>query len=189
LEQAEGIDGSLGQGCREWGSSLGQVGEGGGNLGIIPDESTVKASKAQEGTGGGDVVRQRPVSNSGSLVGVDRDTMGRDVVAEEASGILGKGAFGQFDFEVGIREGFEDLCNVHEVVLFGFGVDHDIIKEDNNELVKEGLKDSLHEAHEGGWGIGETKGHDSEFEASIPGFEGSLVDVIGVNAALVITRP
>jgi hypothetical protein len=40
-----------------------------------------------------------------------------------------------------------------------FGIDEDIIVEDHNEFVDLRHKHGVHEVHEVGWGIRETKGH------------------------------
>ena len=132
-------------------------------------------------------MRQGPIRNGSSFLGVDRDALGRDIVAEEAGGVLGEGTLGEFDFEIGSGESLEDLFYVHKVILLGLGINQYIIQENDNGLVEEGLKDSLHEAHEGGRGVCETKGHNGKLITSITGFEGGFVYVIGVNAALVVT--
>ena len=45
----------------------------------------------------------------------------------------------------------------------------------------------MHEALEGGRGVGEAKGHDGVLKVAIPGTKGRLGYVIGVDANLVIT--
>jgi hypothetical protein len=40
-----------------------------------------------------------------------------------------------------------------------FGIDKDIIDEDHYEFVELRYKHGVHEVHEVGWGICETKGH------------------------------
>jgi hypothetical protein len=43
--------------------------------------------------------------------------------------------------------------------LLIFGIDKDIIDEDHYEVVELRHKHGVHEVHEVGWGICETKGH------------------------------
>jgi hypothetical protein len=45
------------------------------------------------------------------------------------------------------------------MLLLVFGIDKDIIDEDHYEFVKLHHKHGVHEIHEVGWGIRETKGH------------------------------
>jgi hypothetical protein len=75
------------------------------------------------------------------------------------------------------------------MIRLGLGIYEDIIKVAHDELVKVGLQEMRHLAHESSRGIGETKWHDCKFMQSIPGLEGGLVDVLRVDKALVIARP
>jgi hypothetical protein len=45
------------------------------------------------------------------------------------------------------------------MLLLIFGIDKDIVNEDHYEFVKLHPKHGVHEIHEIGWGICETKGH------------------------------
>jgi hypothetical protein len=78
--------------------------------------------------------------------------------------------------------------DVLKVFLFSLGVDEDIVEVANNKAVDEGTKDGGHETREGGGGVGEAKGHDCELVGAVSGLESSLVDVIRVDAALMVTR-
>ena len=189
FEGIEGVDGSLRQRGRKGDSGAGQVGEGGSDLGVVFDEAAVEASEAKEGTGGGEVKGQGPGGDGGDFAGVGGDTGGGDDVAEEAGRSLGEGALGDLDLEVSRVEGREDKVEVLEVLILGLGVDQNIVEVHDDKLVEEGLEDALHEAHEGGGGIGEAEGHDGEFIAAVAGLEGGLVYVIGVDAALMVAGP
>ncbi len=52
------------------------------------------------------------------------------------------------------------------MLFFGRKINQDIIKENYDTLMKEGSKDIVHEGHEGSGCIGQTEGHDREFELS-----------------------
>jgi hypothetical protein len=69
-----------------------------------------------------------------------------------------------------------------------FGVDLDIIDEDHYKLVKLCHKHEVHEVHEVGWGICETKGHYQELVETITSGEGSFRNVTRSNFDLVVTR-
>jgi hypothetical protein len=86
-------------------------------------------------------------------------------------------------------KGFKYQFDVLKMVRLGLGIYEDIIQVAHDELVKVGLQDMRHLAHESSRGIGETKWHNCKFIQSIPGLEGGLVGVVGVDKALVVARP
>ncbi|PHT42647.1 hypothetical protein CQW23_16672 [Capsicum baccatum] len=48
------------------------------------------------------------------------------------------------------------------------GIDKNVIYEYYGEHVQVLLEHTVHQVHEGCWGIGKTKGHDKEFYVAIP---------------------
>jgi hypothetical protein len=74
------------------------------------------------------------------------------------------------------------------MLLLIFGVDEDIIDKDHYEFVELRHKHGVHEVHEVGWGICETKGHSQELVESIMSGESSFRDVTMSNFDLVVTR-
>jgi hypothetical protein len=67
-----------------------------------------------------------------------------------------------------------------------FGVDEDIIDKDHYELVELCHKQGVHEVHEVGWGICETKGHHQELIKTITSGESGFRNVTRSNFDLVI---
>ena len=184
----EGVDSSLRDGRGEGDGRSGEICQRRSNLGEVTDETAVETNKAKEGPGSCDVVRQKPVSDSSNLLGIHTESFGGNNVAEVTSGLLSKGAFGELYFQVGGVEGGEDLLDVLKMLLFSFGVNQDVVEVTNNKAVEEGLKNRGHETREGSGGVGETKRHDSELISAVTCFEGGLMDVVGVDAALMVTR-
>jgi hypothetical protein len=73
--------------------------------------------------------------------------------------------------------------------MFVLGVDQNVIQVNDHKFINKGAEDIVHEAHEGGGSIGEAKGKNQEFITSKTSLERSLVDVIGMDPGLMITRP
>jgi hypothetical protein len=46
------------------------------------------------------------------------------------------------------------------MIFWSFRIDQDVINEDHNKLVEFLHEDGIHEVHEIGWSISETKRHD-----------------------------
>jgi hypothetical protein len=72
--------------------------------------------------------------------------------------------------------------------LLIFGVDEDIIDKDHYEFVELRHKHGIHEVHEVGWGICETKGHHQELVETITSGESSFRNVTRSNFDLVVTK-
>jgi hypothetical protein len=69
-----------------------------------------------------------------------------------------------------------------------FGVEEDIIDEDHYKFVELRHKHGVHEVHEVGWGIHETKGHYQKLVETITSGESSFRNVTGSNFDLVVAR-
>ena len=68
-------------------------------------------------------------------------------------------------------------------------VNQDVVQVDNDEFVQVGPKDVIHERHECRGGVGESERKDFELVEAIASSEGCLVDVVGIDANLVISGP
>jgi hypothetical protein len=105
LEGVEGVDSSLRDGGGKRDGRSGEICQRRSNLGEVTDEAAVKTDETEEGPGGSDVLRQRPVSDSSNLLGVHTESFGGDDVAKETSRCLGKGALGELHLQIGSVEG------------------------------------------------------------------------------------
>jgi hypothetical protein len=74
------------------------------------------------------------------------------------------------------------------MLLLIFGVDEDINDKDHYKFVELRHKHRVHEVHEVGWGIRETKGHYQELVKTITSGESSFRNVTRLNFDLVVTR-
>jgi hypothetical protein len=82
----------------------------------------------------------------------------------------------------------KDNSEMFGMLLLVFGIDKDIIDEDHYEFVELRHKHGVHEVHEVGWGICETKGHHQEFVKTITSGVSSFRNVTRSNFDLMITR-
>lgn len=65
-------------------------------------------------------------------------------------------------------------------------VDEYVIKDNNDKLSKNGLKDMIYEDMKGGWGIDETKRHHPELVVALLCLEDYFMSVLFLNADLMI---
>lgn len=117
----------MGNGVGERDSGFCEFSERSGDLGKITDEATVEADETKEGASGGDVMGQRPVSDSGDFLGIYAEAFGGDDVAEEAGRVLGEGALGKLDFEIGGGQGSKDLVKQSQMLGLSLRVEEDVI--------------------------------------------------------------
>jgi hypothetical protein len=75
-----------------------------------------------------------------------------------------------------------------DMFLLIFGIDQNIIDKDHYKFVKIRHEYGVHEEHEVGWGICETKGHHQILVETISGGESSFGDVTRSNFDLMITK-
>jgi hypothetical protein len=66
-----------------------------------------------------------------------------------------------------ISQTLQDNSKVFGTLLLIFGVDEDIIDKNHYEFVELHHKHGVHEVHEVGWGICETKGHYQEVDRRV----------------------
>ena len=72
------------------------------------------------------------------------------------------------------------------MLFFIFGIHKDVINEDNDKLIKVLHEHSIHQIHEIGRGIGQSKGHYSELKQPIPRRKSCLGDVFFANLELMV---
>ena len=75
------------------------------------------------------------------------------------------------------------------MLFFGLGINKDVIKENYHELVEVFHENLVHEVHEIGWGIGQTKGHHGVFKQTVTGGEGGLGNVCLSDHQLMVSCP
>ena len=69
-----------------------------------------------------------------------------------------------------------------------FAINQNVIQENNDTSVQEGAENIIHEGHECGRGIRESKWKYAEFIVAILGSEGSLRDILFFNPYLIVSR-
>jgi hypothetical protein len=116
------------------------------------------------------------------------DTIFRNSVPQKFHTIQPELAFGELSIKLMISQTLQDNSKVLGMLLLIFGIDEDIIDKDHYELVELRHKHGVHEVHEIGWSICETKGHHQELIKTITSGESSFRNVTRSNFDLVVTR-
>jgi hypothetical protein len=116
------------------------------------------------------------------------DTIFRNSVLQKFHTIQPELAFGELSINLMISQTLQDNSKMFGTLFLIFGVDEDIIDKDHYEFVELYHKHGVHEIHEVGWGICETKGHHQELVKTITGGESSFRNVTRSNFDLVVTR-
>jgi hypothetical protein len=96
--------------------------------------------------------------------------------------------FGELSINLMISQTLKDNSEVFDMFFLVFGVDEDIIDKDDYEFVELRHKHEVHEVHELGWGIRETKRHYQELVKTITSGESGFRNVTRLNLDLMITR-
>jgi hypothetical protein len=96
-------------------------------------------------------------------------------------------AFGELSVKLMISQTLQDNSEMFGILLLIFEIDDDIIDKDHYEFVELCHKHGVHEVHEVGWGIRETKGHHQELVKTITSGESSFRNVTRSNFDLVVT--
>jgi hypothetical protein len=117
-----------------------------------------------------------------------RDAIFGNIVPRKFHTIQPQFAFGELSIKLMISQTLQDNSKVLGMLLLIFGVDEDIIDKDHYEFVELRHKHGVHEVHEVGWGICETKGHHQELVKTITSGESSFRNVTRSNFDLVVTR-
>jgi hypothetical protein len=82
----------------------------------------------------------------------------------------------------------KDNSEVFGVFCLALGIDDNIIDKDHDEFIELRHEHGVHEVHEVGWGIRETKRHYQELVKTITSGESGFRNVTRSNLDLVITR-
>jgi hypothetical protein len=82
----------------------------------------------------------------------------------------------------------KDFVHMQKVGIPSAAIDEDVIKENQDKLLKVRFQYFIHETLEGGWGIAKAKSHDQEFIMSFMSSESSLQNIFLLHPDLVITR-
>jgi hypothetical protein len=87
-----------------------------------------------------------------------------------------------------ISQTLKDNSEVFGVFFLTFGIDEDIIDKDHNKFIELRHEHGVHEVHEVGWGIRETKRHYQEIVKTITSGESGFKNITRSNFDLMITR-
>jgi hypothetical protein len=87
-----------------------------------------------------------------------------------------------------ISQTLKDNSEMSGMLLLIFGIDKDIINKGHYEFVELHHEHGVHEVHEVGWGIRETKGHYQELVKTITSGESGFRNFTRSNFDLMITR-
>jgi hypothetical protein len=87
-----------------------------------------------------------------------------------------------------ISQTLKDNSEMFGVFFLSFGIDENIIDKDHDEFIELRHEHGVHEVHEVGWGICETKRHYQELVKTITSGESGFRNVARSNLDLVITR-
>jgi hypothetical protein len=116
------------------------------------------------------------------------DTILGNGVPQEFHTLQPEFAFGEHSIKIMISQTLEDNSEMFGMFFLIFGIDKDIIDKDHYEFVELRHKHGVHEVHEVGWGIHETKGHYQELIKTIMSGESRFRSVTRLNFDLMVTR-
>src|SRR5882672_9981396 len=88
--------------------------------------------------------------------------------------------------QVILAQMFQDVSDMDLMIFKGIGEDEDIVEVDHYEDVSHVLEDMIHEGLECSRGIGESHGHNQEFEGAILGSEGCFQLMASSNMHVVV---
>jgi hypothetical protein len=129
-----------------------------------------------------------PIHHHLDFARINGDTIFRNSVAQKFHTIQPEFTFGELNIKLMISQTLKDDSEMFSMILLVFGIDKDIIDEDHYEFFELRHKHGVHEVHEVGWGICETKGHHQELVETITSGESSFRNVTRSNFDLMITR-
>jgi hypothetical protein len=81
-------------------------------------------------------------------------------MAQEFYCIQPKFTLGELGVQVVVSQSLKDNMKVFDMIFWSFRVDQDVVNEDHNKFVEFLHENRIHEVHEVGWSISETKRHD-----------------------------
>jgi hypothetical protein len=133
-------------------------------------------------------LRWLPIHHLLYFARIYRDTIFRNSVPQKFDTIQPELAFGELSIKLMISQMLQDNSKMFGMLLLIFGIEEDTIDKDHYEFVELRHKHKVHEVHEIGWGICETKGHHQELVKIITSGESSFRNVTRSNFDLVVTR-
>ena len=160
--------------------------EGVGDGGVALDIPAVVVGEAEEGSELVEGVGHGPRLNGLNFGGVGGDAVGRDDVSAEVDLGLCEVAFLDVGIQFVLAEDGEDGGEVVAVFFDSSGVDQNVVEVNNDEGIEVEAEDVVHEALEGGGGVGEAEWDDGELEVAVAGAEGCLLDVGILDSDLVV---
>jgi hypothetical protein len=113
------------------------------------------------------------------------DTILGNGVPQEFHTLQPEFTLGELSIKLMISQTLKDNSEMFGMFFLVFGIDED---KDHYEFVKLRHKHGVHEVHEVGWGIRETKGHYQELIKTITSGESGFRNVTRSNFDLMITR-
>ena len=127
-----------------------------------------------------------PTLNGFNFGGVGGYARGGNDMSTEIDLGLCETALAHIGIEVVVAEDGEHGGEVVLVLFDSFGVDQNVVEKNNHVGVEVLAEDVVHEALEGGGGIGEAEGDDGEIVVAVPRSKGGLLDVGLLDADLVV---
>jgi hypothetical protein len=104
-------------------------------------------------------LRRFPIHHLLDFARIHGDTILGNSVPQEFHTLQPEFTFGELSIKLMITQMLKDNSEMFGMLLLVFGIDKDIIDKDHYEFVELRHKHGVHEVHEVGWGIRETKGH------------------------------
>jgi hypothetical protein len=156
---------------------------------IVRDKSMVVVADAKEGLQFFQCLGDWPGLDGLDLLGVGRNALIRDDVAEVGHGGFKELALGDLAIELVLLQEGEDLSDVFMVFGVILAEDQNVVNVHDDRFVEEGVEDILNQGLKGGRGIRETKRHHLVLVMPVSYVEGSLVDVILMDVDLIISPP
>jgi hypothetical protein len=116
------------------------------------------------------------------------DTILGNDVPQEFHTLQPEFAFEELSIKLMISQTLKDNSDMFVMFFLVFGIDKDIIDKGHYKFVEVRHKHGVHEVHEVGWGIRDTKGHYQELVKTITSGESGFRNVTRSNFDLMVTR-
>jgi hypothetical protein len=129
-----------------------------------------------------------PIHHLLDFARIYEDTILGNGVPHEFHTLQPEFTFGELSIKLMISQTLKDNLEVLGMFVLIFGIDEDIIDKDHYEFVKLRHKHGVHEVHEVGWGICETKRHYQELVKTITSGESGFRNVTRSSIDLMVTR-
>jgi hypothetical protein len=99
-----------------------------------------------------------------------------------------KGTFGIFDKQLVVLQQMKDFLHMDKMGIPSVIVNEDVIKENQDKLLKVMFQEFIHETFEGGWGIEKAKRHDQEFIMAFMSSKHYLRNICLLHSDMVIAK-